>query len=574
MTPIALAQIMAAQRPMSHPVAYRGDAVLSWRDFLACVAASAAALARRPEPSWALVCRDAYYFLCGLLAALHAGKRVVIPPNFQPGTLESLRAEATGWLIDEAAMAPASNGLLIPQMSDSQAALAVPIARDATIDLFTSGTSGAPKRVRKQFAQLADEVEALEVCWGTELNSLAVVGMVPHHHIYGLLFRLLWPLHAGRPFDVTPCGNPNELIERLRKHGRAAVISSPAQLSRLPALTDPAVLKPYVARIFSSGGPLTDKTAYAFIEALGQAPTEVYGSSETGGIAWRVQAKTPDAEVWTPLPMVNVRVDEAGALQVCSPFVESGAWLTTADGAEFLGDGRFRLRGRLDRVVKLEEKRVSLVEMEQHLCRHPWVAEAGVLVLESSRRVIGAVLVLNDTGRACLADEGKRKLTDALRQDLARYYESPLLPRHWRFVDALPRSDRDKVTSQTLATLFRMSEERAVYQPQIINEVHEATSARLKLCVVPELAYFPVHFAELPVLPGVVQIHWAIDFARRYFDELGAFRALDNLKFNRIIPPGTVVELGLRYDPYKHQVEFSYQNDSGKYSSGKVSFAP
>jgi acyl-coenzyme A synthetase/AMP-(fatty) acid ligase len=41
------------------------------------------------------------------------------------------------------------------------------------------------------------------------------------------------------------------------------------------------------------------------------------------------------------------------------------------DGIELMPDGRFRLLGRLDRVVKIEEKRLSLPEMEARLAASP-----------------------------------------------------------------------------------------------------------------------------------------------------------------------------------------------------------
>ena len=49
----------------------------------------------------------------------------------------------------------------------------------------------------------------------------------------------------------------------------------------------------------------------------------------------------------------------------------------------FDADGRFRLAGRLDRVVKLDGKRVSLPELEARLALHPYVGAAAVAPLRT-----------------------------------------------------------------------------------------------------------------------------------------------------------------------------------------------
>lgn len=436
------------------PVAFRGVTALSCSDLQTLVSALSASLVGRREQSWVLCCEDAFYFVCAFLAVLSAGKRVIIPPNFQPGTLASLVSEADGWIIDRPEHEADKPGPCVAVSSVNGPCSDFELSQNAVIDLYTSGTTGTPKRIRKKLAQLATEAEALESLWGAELGAVPVVGTVPHHHIYGLLFRLLWPLHAGRPFDVVPSGAPDELIKRLRFFERAMVISSPAQLSRWPDLIDLANLAPRVTRIFSSGGPLSTTAAKCYLRALGQAPTEVYGSSETGGIGWRMQNDAPECDTWTPSPGVEVRIAADTALEVRSPFIGLEGWFTMSDAAQLWPNGRFRLLGRLDRVVKIEEKRLSLSEMEERLKRYPVVADAAVVALEGERRVIGAVLVLSADGQRRLRDEGKRRISGELKEYLAQYYEPALLPRRWRFPSAMPHNERGKLSSAALAALF------------------------------------------------------------------------------------------------------------------------
>lgn len=67
---------------------------------------------------------------------------------------------------------------------------------------------------------------------------------------------------------------------------------------------------------------------------------------------------------------------EDGALRIASTYLPPGHIEHSADAARIEADGRFELLGRLDRIVKLEEKRISLPMLEQALVAHDWVLEA------------------------------------------------------------------------------------------------------------------------------------------------------------------------------------------------------
>ena len=424
-----LASLLRVGRPDDALVAHSAEGPVTWRTFAARVEAAAA----RPSRGRHLLAEnDPLDFAAALLAARKNGSTPVIPPNFQPGTHAEFSARIAA---DNAAATPACAG----------------------IELYTSGSTGEPKRIAKRWEQLEAECAALEALWGPPLGKATVLATVPHHHIYGLLFRLLWPLLAGRPWVTTVCAEPTTLTLQLGEHPDALLVASPAHLDRLPALTDLTTLSAPRC-VFSSGGPLAAASARALRTAWGAAPFEVFGSTETGGIAWR-QRTHDDDDAWQPLPGVAVlgadaQTTETGALRLHSPFLpDAQAWLTD-DAVEHLPDGRFRLLGRLDRTLKLEEKRLSLPAMEAHLCRHPWIAAAALTPLQrGSRTRLGAVVVLAAAGEPALAED-RRALADALRRHLAAWYDNVLLPRHWRFVPALPYDERGKLPQPALARLF------------------------------------------------------------------------------------------------------------------------
>lgn len=441
----SLTALAPADRPADTVVALHEDgSTLHWDAFWSRVGAIARAQAARPGHRIALDAPDAADFLAGLLGLLHAGQQVVIPANFQSASVAQC-AEGCDGVLDTAAIRqlPGTAGW----------APTAPLPAGAPIELTTSGSSGAPKPILKRLAQLDAEVLAHEAQWGTLLGTDPVFATVPHFHIYGLLFRLLGPLSAGRPFDTAVAATPHALLNRLRAHGRGTVISSPAHLSRLGDLLDPAELAPYTTALFSSGAPLGADTAATLGAALGQAPIEVYGSTETGGIAWRrqwPQAGSP----WQPLPGVDVAVDEAGMLQVRSPFADGDTPVATGDLAAVLADGCFTLRGRADRILKLEGKRVALPAMEQLLAEHPWVTACAIVLLPGQRDRLGAVASLSAEGLQALAAEGRRAVAEGLRAHLLAHFERVTLPRRWRFPAALPYNERGKLPLDALQRLF------------------------------------------------------------------------------------------------------------------------
>lgn len=109
-------------------------------------------------------------------------------------------------------------------------------------------------------------------------------------------------------------------------------------------------------------------------------------------------------------------------------------------------------------------------------------------------------------------------------------------------------------------------------EPIVTEQTLSETGARLELVVPGGLLYFRGHFPDKPVLPGVVQVHWAVLLAGRYLGKTGAFKGVTNLKFQRIIVPDQRVDLSLEYSAAKHALIFSYSSEAGPHSSGRILF--
>jgi len=514
-------------------------------------------LVDQPSGQWLLHQPDPLQFTAALLALWDTGRVAVLPADDRPETLQAIAAELDGQL-------PATPPSSVQAISAPPVALA---AQQIALVLYTSGSTGQPVRLSKRFDQLDSELAVHAALW--PLADCAVVAQVSHQHIYGLLAGVLHPLCAGAPFSGRDALYPEVLAARLaeaRAAGLAAVVvSSPAPLSRLPTHIDwLAAGSP--RRIFSSGAPLQSEHA-AQAEQLLQAPVnEIYGSTETGGIAWRQQSQS---FVWQPLPGVDWQIDD-DALVLHSAFLEQPqlGW-RQADRVAARDDG-FVLLGRGDRVAKVAGKRVSLEQIEQRLLQLPEVEAVRCVDPGRADGRLGVVVAL--TAQALPQEHAARRaLTERLRAALAGQLERVALPRYWRFVEQLPSNAQGKLDRTLIARLFAdLDDDR---QPRWLGEQwQDAEHCRHSFEVPERLAYLRGHFDSFPLVPGVVMIQWALQTAERSFGALGSFRRLERLKFQSMLRPGMRFQLTLVRKP--DAVSFTLESAVGRHCTATARFAP
>ena len=412
-------------------------------------------LEKRPEARFALYVDDTLEFIAILVAALKSGKTLYLPSNALQATAESLCAYVNGYIgLFPHAFSPLSLPEAAPSADTPSLDLTVPLKKE--IFVFTSGSTGEPQAIPKRVEQLTTEIQILENTFGKATQGLDVYATVSHNHIYGLLFKVFWPLYTGRPIHSESLNWPEELV-KVADANSIIFVSSPAHLKRF-AQSD--VLKSSgktVCAIFSSGGPLDKDTALAIKELLGTVPIEVYGSSETGGIAWRQRSKE-GSESWTPLNGVKWRINpDSHTLELMSPHLYDSGWLQMADIVAPESNNRFTLKGRVDRIVKVEEKRVSLTAIERELKNTGFVADSRVILVEQperKRQRLAAFVVLNEKGNRVLLDKGRLAMNQMLRKKLSVSLEAVTMPKIWRYLEALPVNTQGKTTQRDLFSLL------------------------------------------------------------------------------------------------------------------------
>ncbi|MGO4330501.1 AMP-binding protein [Cupriavidus sp. 2TAF22] len=555
---------MAALAARTHAVAHGTAGNLDAPAFVRRATAWRQAFAAVPGTTVALYLESTAEFAAALFGAWHAGKHVVLPGDTRAETLAALAGRAD-------ARAGDLPGGVRPQARDAHGAAAPgwpPLdPRSTQVTLFTSGSTGAPGAIVKQLSQLEAEVQALQAAFGAGVPAQArVLATVSHQHIYGLLFCVLWPLAAARPMPADRLAFHEEIV-RACDGTPAVLVTSPAHLRRMPPALDWAPARASLHAVFSSGGPLPPEAAADALRHFGLAPVEVFGSSETGGIAWRQRARHD--ERWTPLPGVQWRLQD-GFLAVRSAHLPDDGWYLCADQVQPAGDGGFALAGRADRIVKIEEKRISLTQVEQVLQQSPLVREARVVLLELDIGMrLGAAVVPSDGGAALLAGQGRAALLAALRAVLASAVDALALPRRWSFADALPCNAQGKTTEAMLRDMFRRVLPAVRWQAG-----GDAMSASAELDISEDLAVFDGHFPGSPIVPGVAQVDWvmALAPARLPVPPRAQFRRLETLKFQAVIMPGTTVQLALTWQPERNALAFRLSSAQGPHASGRIVF--
>ncbi len=560
-----------------YPLAVYGCETIDNEKFSAEVKQLAASLSKLKKRKFALYYEQAYPFSVSLFALLHCGKKIWIAPNSKSATAAQLTERGClllgDWKGNEASVEAIESGDFELEPLD---------LKKSAIIIFTSGSSGQAKEIPKTLQQFQTEIETLEQCWGAALGDAQVLATVSHQHIYGLLFRVLWPLAIGRCFYSEMYLSPEPLLKAAMDIS-ACWVASPAQLKRLDDMTPWQEVSKMKA-LFSSGGALPSESAMQLFQYGQQKVIEIYGSSETGGIAWR---QSVDDALWTAFDGINISVDDMGQSYLSSPYLTKqpsdkslllrkgrikGDYTNINaykmdDKIKLLANGQFELQGRLDRIVKMEEKRLSLDELEQALESSGWIKQAYALLVTDKRDKIASALVLTDSGHEYFQRHGRASLIKQLRKQLMDSFETVVLPKKWLFMQALPLSALGKINRELLVQVFSLDSHRS---PQILYCNIQQQTVELQCKVLPSLIYFSGHFPDQPILPGVAQLAWAEQLAKLFFAINAPFLRMEVIKFKKIIQPGAIITINLSWKADSGKLYFEIASATQVHSSGRM----
>jgi malonyl-CoA/methylmalonyl-CoA synthetase len=347
--------------------------------------------------------------------------------------------------------------------------------------LYTSGTTSKPKGVVTTHANVAAQIKSLVEAWEWSANDRILL-CLPLHHVHGIINVVGCALWSGATCDMLPRFEANAVWDRIAGGQLTLFMSVPTVYTKLIAAWDAASperrgeLSQACRRLrlmVSGSAALPVSTLARWQEISGHTLLERYGMTEIGmALSNPLRGERVPGSVGTPLPGVEVRLAGEhgnpvgpgipGGIEVrgSAVFAEYWArpdatrdafrdgWFITGDTA-VVENGVYRILGRTNiDILKTGGHKVSALEIEEALRRHPAVAECGVVGIpdaEWGERVAAAV-VLKDGDVLDL-----QSLRAWARELLAPHK----LPSRLLVVDALPRNAMGKVMKPALAALFQ-----------------------------------------------------------------------------------------------------------------------
>jgi acyl-coenzyme A synthetase/AMP-(fatty) acid ligase len=341
------------------------------------------------------------HLLASLLASMAGAPPFILPHAFHPQVLKEVQAARPFRLIlADAAVAPPAGVAVIGMDECRPSGRSLKLVRPADrvfLSLFTGGSTGKPRIWSKTPANLFGEALHLARTFGVEESDLILPTVSPQH-IYGLLFSVLLPFVASARVIGRTCTFPQEILSVLQNERATVLVSVPIHYR---AMRTGGIQRYSLRLALSSAAPLDGEDAAFFREQTGLAINEIYGSTETGGMAIRRYGANHGS--WEPFTCIEWKI-LSGHLCVRSAFVspdlprDAAGFFMTEDRVAEAGENRFTLRGRADHIVKVAGKRVDIEEVREKIRRIPGVTDAYVtaLPLKRMRQVEIAALVVSD----------------------------------------------------------------------------------------------------------------------------------------------------------------------------------
>ena len=401
----------------------------------------------------------------------------------------------------------------------------------------TSGSTGEPKTIIKSKDCMFAESRDLAKFFKFSPDTI-FVSTVSDEFMYGTTFTVMLPKALNCKVDGERVVYP----EDIKDYEKFVFVSTPSFLEKLAKYNYTFKHKPEM--IISAGAKLDDKI-FGYLEKISKGVTEIYGSTEAGVVAYR-QKHNAKLQFFENVKYINNTIS--------SPYFDESE-LELNDELEFFEDG-FIVKGRNDRIVKIQEKRISLDEIEMDLNKSNLVKKSYCLKLGDK---LCSAIILNNKGEKFLENFGKLELIKAIKKSAPL---NIITPKKWRFLTNLPTNERGKIDGTRVKEWFNTN----VTYPNIVKLENDGQNAEITLIFPKNSNFFKGHFPDFPILPGVVQLFFAKEFARDIFNLYFVPQKVKKVKFSSIIKPEMKVKLVLTRN--EKSIEYKYIDEEKTFSSG------
>ncbi len=349
-----------------------------------------------------------------------------------------------------------------------------PVSADAdALYGFSSGTTGAAKRLARTQANLVHEAENFTATVGMQPDDV-ILGVAPFFHAHGLGNAVLASAASGAALAIEERFEPRAALERTRQLGVTVFPGVPFMFRLMARVGGPADLE--ALRLgFTAGAPLTREIFEACDKCFGRPIRQLYGCSEAGSVTINLDDDAAGTAESVGRPVRNVELDvvdehgapcptgDVGEIVFASPALTRGYQgreeLTREafrDGRFHTGDlgrlddaGRLTITGRLKLFVSTPGGKVDPGEVERCIVSHPDVEEAVVVAVPARGGAETVKAVLVTRGRRLDGDgavELRREIVRLCGEKLAQYK----IPRVLEFREEIPRSATGKIVRAKL----------------------------------------------------------------------------------------------------------------------------
>ena len=415
----------------------------------------------------------------------------------------------------------------------------------------TSGSTGEPKVVVKSKKCLLAESQDLAKFFKFSPDTI-FVSTVSDEYMYGTTFTVMLPQALGCKIDSERV----MYTEDIKDYEKFVFVSTPSFLEKLAKYNYTFKHKPEM--IISAGAKLDDKI-FEYLKTISKGVTEIYGSTEAGVIGYRQNTNSK----FNFFENVKITKKSNSTIFISSPYFDEKE-LEINDKLEFFEDG-FLIQGRNDRIVKIQEKRISLDEIERVLNKNELIQKAYCLKHDDK---LCAAVILNEKGQIFLEKNGKLELTKTIKKSTFIFEEKKennilfVLPKKWRFLTNLPINSRGKIDTTRVCEWF----DTDVTYPNVVGYSNNEQNVEIDLIFPKNSNFFKGHFPDFPILPGVVQLFFAKEFARDIFNLNFVPQKVKKIKFSSIIKPEVKVKLVLTKK--ENSVDYKYTDEEKTFSSG------
>ncbi len=369
-----------------------------------------------------------------------------------------------------------ARGKTAPEPEETEAGIAV--------QLFTSGTTAAPKAALLRHSNLLSYIFGTVEFMSAGEDEAALVS-VPPYHIAGIA-ALLSSIYAMRRILLLPAFEPEAWLALAAGERATNSFVVPTMLSRIIARLDAghdADLSALRSIAYGGGRMPIEMIDRALTLFPGTGFTNAYGLTETSSTVALLgpdehraahgsadpQTRARLGSVGRPLPTIEleIRDDEGRPLppgergeiyvrgdQVSGEYKERSAldadgWFPTRDAGWLDADGYLFLAGRADDVIVRGGENISPGEIEDVLLAHPAVADVAAVGIPSIEwgEAVGVALVV----RPGHDSPGEAELRTLVRERL----RSSRVPERILVRDALPYNEMGKLLRREVRRLFQ-----------------------------------------------------------------------------------------------------------------------